>query len=204
MDCLLLVDLQNDFMPGGALAVPKGDEVIAVANQLATRFEFVVASKDWHPPQHHSFASEHRGRRPGETIQLRGVTQVLWPDHCVQGTHGAEFHQGLDQGQVSEVVQKGTALDIDSYSAFFDNARLRSTGLGERLRERKVGTIYLLGLATDYCVKFSALDAASLGFKVKVVPEGCRGIDLNAGDVQRAWDELRAAGVEIVAAGEIG
>ncbi len=204
MDCLLLVDLQNDFMPGGALAVPKGDEVIAVANQLVTRFEFVVASQDWHPPQHHSFASQHRGRRPGETIQLRGVTQVLWPDHCVQGTHGAEFHQGLDQGQVSEVVQKGTALDIDSYSAFFDNARLRSTGLGERLRERKVGTIYLLGLATDYCVKFSALDAASLGFKVKVVSEGCRGIDLKAGDVQRSWDELRAAGVEIVAAGEIG
>lgn len=204
MDCLLLVDLQNDFMPGGALAVPNGDEVIAVANQLAARFEFVVASQDWHPPQHHSFASQHRGRRPGETIQLRGVTQVLWPDHCVQGTHGAEFHQGLDQGQVSEVVQKGTALDIDSYSAFFDNARLRSTGLGERLRERDVGTVFLLGLATDYCVKFSALDAASLSFKVKVVPEGCRGIDLNAGDVQRSWDELRAAGVEIVAAGEIG
>ncbi len=204
MDCLLLVDLQNDFMPGGALAVPKGDEVIAVANQLATRFEFVVASQDWHPPQHQSFASQHRGRRPGETIQLRGVTQVLWPDHCVQGTHGAEFHQGLDQGQVSEVVQKGTALDIDSYSAFFDNARLRSTGLGERLRELNVGTVCLLGLATDYCVKFSALDAASLGFQVKVVSEGCRGIDLNAGDVQRSWDELRAAGVDIVAAGEIG
>ncbi len=204
MDCLLLVDLQNDFMPGGALAVPEGDEVIPVANQLLTRFEFVVASQDWHPPQHQSFASQHPGRRPGETIQLRGVTQVLWPDHCVQGTHGAEFHQGLDRGRVTEVVQKGTDPYIDSYSAFFDNARLRSTGLGERLRERDVGTVCLLGLATDYCVKFSALDAASLGFKVKVVPEGCRGIGLNAGDVQRSWDELRAAGVEIVAVGEIG
>ena len=203
MDCLLLVDLQNDFMPGGALAVPRGDEVIAVANQLAQRFEFVVASQDWHPPQHHSFASQHRGRRPGETIQLRGVTQVLWPDHCVQGTLGAEFHRGLDRGQVSEVVQKGTALDVDSYSAFYDNARLRSTGLGDRLRERGVDTLYLLGLATDYCVKFSALDAASLGFKVKVVSEGCRGIDLNAGDVQRSWDELRTAGVEVAAIGEI-
>lgn len=204
MDCLLLVDLQNDFMPGGALAVPEGDEVIPVANQLLTRFEFVVASQDWHPPQHQSFASQHRGRRPGETIQLRGVTQVLWPDHCVQGTHGAEFHQGVDRGRVTEVVQKGTDPYIDSYSAFFDNARLRSTGLGERLRERNVGTVCLLGLATDYCVKFSALDAASLGFKVKVVPEGCRGIGLNAGDVQRSWDELRTAGVEIVAVGEIG
>lgn len=204
MDCLLLVDLQNDFMPGGALAVPEGDEVIPVANQLLTRFEFVVASQDWHPPQHQSFASQHPGRGPGETIQLRGVTQVLWPDHCVQGTHGAEFHQGLDRGRVTEVVQKGTDPYIDSYSAFFDNARLRSTGLGERLRERDVGTVCLLGLATDYCVKFSALDAASLGFKVKVVPEGCRGIGLNAGDVQRSWDELRAAGVEIVAVGEIG
>jgi len=191
-------------MPGGALAVPGGDEVIPVANQLLTRFEFVVASQDWHPPQHQSFASQHPGRRPGETIQLRGVTQVLWPDHCVQGTHGAEFHQGLDRGRVTEVVQKGTDPYIDSYSAFFDNARLRPTGLGERLRERDVGTVCLLGLATDYCVKFSALDAASLGFKVKVVPEGCRGIGLNAGDVQRSWDELRAAGVEIVAVGEIG
>ena len=204
MDCLLLIDLQNDFMPGGALEVPKGDEVIAVANQLSSRFEFVVASQDWHPPQHQSFASQHRGRKPGETIQLRGVTQVLWPDHCVQGTHGAEFHQGLEQGRVSEVVQKGTASDIDSYSAFFDNARLRSTGLGDRLRERGVDTVYLLGLATDYCVRFSALDAASLGFKVKVVPEGCRGIDLNSGDVQRSWDELRKAGVETLAVGEIG
>ena len=203
MDCLILVDLQNDFMPGGALAVPRGDEVVAVANQLATRFDFVVASQDWHPPEHQSFASQHKGRMPGETVQLHGVTQVLWPDHCVQGTYGAEFHRGLEQCRVSEVFQKGTDPGIDSYSTFFDNARLRSTGLGERLRERNVETVYLLGLATDYCVKFSALDAASLGFRAKVVPEGCRGIDLSAGDVQRAWDELRTAGVDIVPAGDI-
>lgn len=203
MDCLILVDLQNDFVPGGALAVPRGDEVVAVANQLAPRFDFVVASQDWHPPEHQSFASQHWGRKPGETIQLHGIPQVLWPDHCVQGTFGAEFCQGLDQRRVSEVFQKGTDPGIDSYSAFFDNARLRSTGLGERLRERNVDTVYLLGLATDYCVKFSALDAASLGFRAKVVPEGCRGIDLNAGDVQRAWDELGIAGVDIVPAGDI-
>ena len=203
MDCLLLVDLQNDFMPGGALAVPSGHEVVPVANQLAARFEFVVASQDWHPPQHESFASQHSGRNVGETIQLRGIAQVLWPDHCVQGTFGAEFYQGLDQSQVSEVVQKGTDPGIDSYSAFFDNARLRSTGLGDRLREREVDTVYLLGLATDYCVKFSALDAVSLGFRAKVVPEGCRGIDLAAGDVKRAWEELRSAGVDIVPSGDI-
>ncbi len=203
MDCLILVDLQNDFMPGGALAVPRGDEVVAVANQLAARFDFVVASQDWHPPEHQSFASQHKGRMPGETVQLHGVTQVLWPDHCVQGTYGAEFYRGLEQGRVSEVFQKGTDPGIDSYSTFFDNARLRSTGLGERLREHNVETVYLLGLATDYCVKFSALDAASLGFRAIVVPEGCRGIDLNAGDVQRAWDELRTAGVDIVPAGDI-
>ena len=203
MECLILVDLQNDFMPGGALAVPSGHEVVPVANQLAARFEFVVASQDWHPPQHESFASQHSGRNVGETIQLRGITQVLWPDHCVQGTFGAEFYQGLDQSQVSEVVQKGTDPGIDSYSAFFDNARLRSTGLGDRLRERDVDTVYLLGLATDYCVKFSALDAVSLGFRAKVVREGCRGIDLVAGDVQRAWEELRSASVEIVQIGDI-
>jgi len=177
VDCLILVDLQNDFMPGGALAVPRGDEVVTVANQLAARFDSVVANQDWHPPRHHSFASQHKGRLPSETIQLHGVTQVLWPDHYVQGTHGAEFYHGLDQCKVSEVFQKGTDPGIDSYSTFFDNARLRSTGLGERLRERNGDTVCLLGLATEYCVKFSALDAASLGFRAKVVPEGCRGIE---------------------------
>ena len=177
MDCLILVDLQNDFMLGGALAVPRGDEVVTVANQPAARFDFVVASQDRHPPGHQSFAPQHKGRLPGETTQLHGVTQVLWPDRCVQGTHGAESYHGLDQCKVSEVCQKGTDPGIDSHSTFFDNARLRSTGLGARLRERNVDTVYLLGLATEYCVKFSALDAASLGFRAKVVPEGCRGIE---------------------------
>lgn len=133
MDCLILVDLQNDFMPKGALAVPRGDEVVTVANQLAARFDFVVASQDWHPPGHQSFASQHKGHLSGETIQLHGVTQVLWPDHCVQGTHGAESYNRLDQCKVSEVFQKGTDPGIDSYSTFFDNARLRSTARAHRL-----------------------------------------------------------------------
>lgn len=149
MDCLILVDLQNDFMPGGALAVPRGDEVVTVANQLAARFDSVVASQDWHPPGNQSLASRHKGRLPGETIQLDGVTQVLWPDHCVQTTHGAEYYHGLDQCKVSEVFQKRTDPGIDSYSTFFDNARLRSTGLGERLRERNIDTVNFLGLATN-------------------------------------------------------
>ena len=203
MDCLLLVDLQNDFMPGGALAVPRGDEVVAVANRLAARFGMVVASQDWHPPGHLSFASQHAGRRPGETVQLCGVPQVLWPDHCVQGTRGARLCRDLDRSQVGEVFRKGTDAAIDSYSAFFDNARRRSTGLGERLRARDVETVYVLGLATEYCVKFSALDAASLGFRTRVVSDGCRGIERVSGDIQRCWDELREAGVGIFSSADL-
>ena len=195
MDCLILVDLQYDFMPGGALAVPHGDEVVSIANRLAPRFDYVVASQDWHPADHRSFASQHPGRAPGDVIELDGLSQVLWPDHCVQDSSGAEFHAALDMSHVDSVFRKGTDTEIDSYSAFFDNARRRSTGLGEALRNRGVRSVCLLGLATDYCVKFSALDAASLGLRTSVVPEGCRGIDLAPGDVGRAWEEMRAAGV---------
>ena len=197
MDCLILVDPQVDFMPGGALAVPRGHEVIEVANHLAPRFDHVVASQDWHPADHRSFASQHPGRGPGDAIDLHGLNQVLWPDHCVQGTPGAEFHPGLDMSHVDAVFRKGTDRDIDSYSAFFDNARRRSTGLDVALRERGIRSVCLVGLATDYCVKFSALDAASLGLQTRVVPEGCRGIDLSRGDVGRAWDEMLAAGVTL-------
>ncbi len=203
MDCLILVDLQNDFMPGGALAVPRGDEVVEVANDLAAKFDYVVASQDWHPGNHRSFASQHVGRQPGETIDVAGLAQILWPDHCVQGSFGAEFHQGIDRSLVDIVFRKGTDRDLDSYSTFFDNARRRSTGLGEHLRDRGVNSVVLLGLATDYCVKFSALDAVSLGLRTKVVPEGCRGIDLVPGDVARAREELSAAGVEMVSCGAL-
>ena len=198
MTCLLLVDLQNDFMPGGALAVPGGNEVIGTANRLATGFDHVVASQDWHPSDHGSFASQHPGREPGEVTDLAGIEQVLWPDHCVQGSFGAEFHQDLDGSQVDAVFRKGTDPRLDSYSAFFDNARRRSTGLAEHLAARGVKELWLLGLASDYCVKFSALDAVSVGLRTLVVEEGCRGIDLSPGDVARAWDAMRSAGVQIV------
>jgi nicotinamidase/pyrazinamidase len=203
MKALVLVDLQLDFMPGGALAVPAGDEVVPVANRLAPRFDLVVATKDWHPPDHGSFASQHPGRKPGETVDLGGIEQILWPDHCVQDTHGAEFHPDLDASRVDRVFFKGTDLGIDSYSALYDNAHRRSTGLGEWLKERGVDEVVLLGLATDYCVKFSALDAAGEGFRVKVVEDGCRGIELSEGDVAAAFDEMRAAGVEVVRSAQL-
>ena len=202
--CLILVDLQNDFMPGGALPVPNGDEVIAIANRLAPRFEYVVASQDWHPPNHRSFASQHPGREAGEIVELDGLDQVLWPNHCVQGSSGAEFHRDLELRFVDAVFQKGTDKNIDSYSTFFDNAHRRSTGLGSHLKERGFNSVWMLGLATDYCVKFSALDAVSLGLGTSVVTEGCRGIDLVPGDVHRAWNEMRAAGVRVVVCEDIG
>lgn len=198
MTCLILIDLQNDFMPGGALPVPRGNEVLAVANRLASRFAYVVATQDWHPGDHRSFASQHPGYKPGDIIQLAGLDQVLWPDHCVQESPGAEFHEGLDRSLVHAVFRKGTDRNLDSYSAFFDNAHRRSTGLGEHLRQRGVDEVYLLGLATEYCVKFSAMDAVALGMRTRVLHEGCRGIDLSRGDVQRAWDEMLEAGIDVV------
>ena len=199
MKALLLIDLQNDFMPGGALAVPRGDEVVEVANHAMDGFDLVVASRDWHPRDHLSFASQHAGKSPGDVIHLDGVQQTLWPDHCVQETHGAELHSGLQTGPIQHVVYKGADRRIDSYSAFFDNARKRSTGLDLYLRERGVTEVHLMGLATDYCVKFTALDAVDLGFRTHVHPEGCRGIDLHPGDIDAAWRAMGKAGVTIVA-----
>ena len=203
MDCLLLIDLQNDFMPGGPLAVPGGDAVIPVANRLASRFQHVLCSQDWHPCNHGSFASQHPGREPGEIVDLDGVRQILWPDHCVQDSLGADFHRDLDRGLLHTVFRKGVDRNLDSYSAFFDNDHRRSTGLGEHLRSIGVESVWLMGLATEYCVKFSALDAAGLGFRTAVIPDGCRGIDLKPGDIDRAWQELRDAGVRLVTEGAI-
>lgn len=198
MSALILVDLQNDFMPGGALAVPDGDAVIAVANRLVQSFELVVATQDWHPPGHGSFASQHRGKKPGDTVELDGLRQELWPDHCVQGTSGAELHANLDVRRITRVFQKGTDPRIDSYSTFFDNAHRKSTGLADYLKQEGVSEVYLMGLATDYCVKFSVLDAVELGFQANVIQDGCRGIDLQAGDVSKAIDEMKTAGAVIV------
>ena len=198
MNALILVDIQNDFIPGGALAVPGGDEVISLVNRLQTKFKLITATQDWHPANHASFAASHPGKNPGDLIELEGLEQILWPVHCVQDTPGADFAPGLNQSRWAKVIFKGTDPAIDSYSGFYDNGHLKATGLGDYLRERGVGTVFVAGLATDYCVKFTALDARNLGFATFLVKDGCRGVDLSPGDVERAIGEMRAAGVRIV------
>ncbi|MCO6042486.1 bifunctional nicotinamidase/pyrazinamidase [Aeoliella sp. ICT_H6.2] len=198
MKALILVDIQNDFLPGGALAVPEGDEVVAVANRLMPEYELVVATMDWHPDDHLSFASQHDERDVGEFVEVDGLQQILWPDHCAQETPGAEFATGLNVEAIDHIVQKGTDVRIDSYSGFFDNARRKSTGLEEYLRSKNVDAVDIIGLATDYCVKFTALDAVSLGFATRVLTEGVRGVELKPGDCERAFEEMRAAGVQVV------
>lgn len=202
MRALVLVDLQNDFMPFGALPVPDGDAVVAVANELAPRFGLVVASQDWHPPVHGSFASAHPGHEPGDVIDLGGVSQVLWPDHCVQNTPGASLHSALDVGLVDHVVHKGADPAIDSYSAFFDNDHRTATGLEEYLEQRGVDEIVVLGLATDYCVKATVLDAIALGFGVTVISDGCRAVELESGDGEAAFAAMRAEGARVVTSGQ--
>ena len=196
MKALILVDLQNDFFPGGALEVKGGDRILFAINELLKMsFDLVVATKDWHPKGHISFASTHH-KKPGEMIEVRGVPQILWRDHCVQGTQGSEFAPGWPSERVNEVFLKGTSHDIDSYSTFFDNGHLKSTGLEDYLRKNQIDTIYLAGLTTEYCVAYSALDALELGFKVYVVEEGCCGVELHPGDSQRAIEKMKKAGVK--------
>jgi len=203
MKALILVDIQNDFLPGGALAVPRGDEVIPIANRLQPRFGLVVATQDWHPPGHGSFASTRPGRKPGDLAELAGLPQVLWPDHCVQGTAGASFAPALAMNRVEAIVRKGTDPTIDSYSGFFDNGHRKATGLGDYLRGRGATDLYVLGLATDYCVKHTALDAVQLGFRTFLVQDGSRGVELSKGDVAKALDEARKAGVQIMQSGDV-
>ncbi len=198
MRALILVDLQNDFVPGGALPVPEGDQVVPIANRLQQRFELVVATQDWHPRDHGSFAASHPGKQIGEVIDLNGLSQILWPVHCVQGTPGADLLPGLDRSRVARIFHKGTDPAIDSYSGFFDNGHRKATGLGDYLKEQGVDTVYVMGLATDYCVKFTALDARQLGFKAYLVEDGCRGVNLQPDDVTKAIEEMRRAGVEVV------
>ncbi len=204
MKALLLVDIQNDFCPGGALPVAGGDEVVAVANRVQPHFDLVVATQDWHPADHGSFAANHVGRKVGETIELGGVDQLLWPVHCVQGSPGADFVPGLSRDRIAEVFRKGTDPTIDSYSGFYDNGHRRSTGLAEYLRERGVTELYVMGLATDYCVKHTALDARDEGFDVFVIEDGCRGVEQAPGDVEEAIEDMRGADITIVGSGQIG
>lgn len=198
MKALLLIDIQNDFLPGGAMAVAGGHDIIAVANNAAAHFDKVIATQDWHPPHHVSFATSHPGRHPGEVIQAGRVKQILWPAHCVMETTGAAFPESLRRDLVTYIVRKGTNPDVDSYSGFYDNDSSCSTGLFEHLRALDVGEIHLMGLATDYCVKFTAMDGARLGFKTHVLLDGCRAVGLRPGDEQSALDEMRAAGIVLV------
>lgn len=196
---LILVDLQNDFMPGGALAVKDADHILPVINFLLDLpFDIVVATKDWHPTDHGSFVNNHPGKKSGEHIYLAGVDQILWPAHCIQGTKGSEFAAGWDTTKVTKIVYKGTERDIDSYSTFFDNDYMKSTGLEKYLKEQGVKDIYIAGLATDYCVKYSVLDAIELGFNVHVIVEGCRGVNLEPDDSNEALRFMSNAGAELV------
>ena len=203
MRALILIDLQYDFMPGGALGVAEGDQVVPIANRLQECFDLVLATQDWHPPDHSSFARNHPGHQIGEVIDIDGMAQMLWPAHCVQNTDGAGLVTTLVKSGISRIFYKGTNPAIDSYSAFFDNAHRRATGLGEHLNNAAVDEIFLMGLATDYCVKFSALDAVGLGLRTHVISEGCRGIDLRPGDVERAWAEMALAGVSVVSEADL-
>ena len=198
MKTLILVDIQNDFLPGGALAVNNGDQVIEVANRLMPKFDLVVATQDWHPADHGSFASQHDGIEIGDAFMLNGVQQIAWPDHCIQNTSGAEFAASLDINAIDHVVRKGTDREIDSYSGFFDNDQRSDTGMAELLKKCGATEVAVMGLATDYCVKFTALDAVKLGFATKLILPGCRGVELHLGDITSAVEQIRSAGVQIV------
>jgi len=202
MNALIIVDMQNDFVEGGALAVAGGRELVPVINRLQPHFDLVIATQDWHPANHGSFAANHPGRKTFDAIELGGLPQTLWPVHCVQNTPGADFVPGLDRNRWAAVFQKGTDPEIDSYSGLFDNGKRRATGLGDFLKERGVDQVHVLGLATDYCVKFTALDAVALGFKTTLIEDASRGVDLHPGDIQKAISEMRQAGVLVKQADE--
>jgi len=196
-DILVIVDIQNDFCPGGALAIPEGDTVAPLAGRLSERFAHVILTQDWHPPGHSSFASAHAGARPYETVQMAYGPQALWPDHCLQGTKGADFHPALAARNVELILRKGYRLQIDSYSVFFENDRRTPTGLGGYLHERGFRRVFLAGLAFDFCVLWSAEDACRLGFEAVVIGDACRALDVD-GSAAAARARMAAAGVEIV------
>lgn len=195
---LILVDLQNDFCEGGNLAVPNGDAVIPIANKLQHHFSCVIATKDWHPQDHMSFAANHSDRKVGDVVIINGLEQILWPTHCVQYSEGAKFHPKLSTSRINKVFFKGVDKSVDSYSAFFDNAHLRTTGLADYLLKQTISDIYIMGLATDYCVRFTCMDSFHLGFRTHIIVDGCRGVDLHPGDVANALNEMREEGVILV------
>ena len=203
MKALLIIDIQNDFLPGGSLAVPEGDQIIPIVNELISCYDLVVATQDFHPADHRSFASNHAGRQSGEVVQVNGLEQILWPDHCVQGTAGAAFAGALNMDGIDQVFQKGTDPQIDSYSGFFDNGHLKSTGLAEFLDAKGVTEVHLVGLATDYCVKFTALDAISEGVRTSIILDACRGVNLQPGDVDEAIAFMGENGAKLMMSTDI-
>jgi nicotinamidase/pyrazinamidase len=203
MKALILVDIQNDFLPGGALAVPDGDKIIPLANRLQAAFPLVIATQDWHPANHGSFAANHPGKKLFEQIELNGLPQTLWPIHCVQGTRSAELAKELQRERIAKIFPKGTDAGIDSYSGLFDNGHRKSTGLGEWLKAKGVTEVYVCGLATDYCVKFTALDAAQSGFKTYFIEDASRGVNLQPDDVKKAIAEMKRAGISICRSSEL-
>ena len=199
---LLVIDVQHDFIPGGQLPVPEGDVIVPLINRLARQFSQVVIAQDWHPPGHASFASRHPGKQPFDSVQLPYGEQTLWPEHCVQGTAGAEFHPQLDLPHAQLIIRKGCNPEIDSYSAFLEADRRTTTGLSGYLKERGIDTVYMVGLALDFCVMFSALDARAAGFNAYVLLDACRAIDMN-GSMQSAMERMQSAGVGLIQSTEL-
>lgn len=200
---LLLVDLQNDFFPGGALPVLDAPGIFPLANHLQAYFHWIIASQDWHPRNHKSFATQHKNHRVFDVIDLHGIPQVLWPDHCIQNEPGAAFHPKLNTQSIHKIIYKGTDPEIDSYSTFFDNEHKKNTGLNDYLKEHHITDVYIMGLATDYCVLYSVLDARKLGFNTFVIVDGCFGIEQQPGDCENALKKMQAAGAKLIQSSEI-
>lgn len=203
MKALILVDLQNDFLPNGALGVADGDQIIPTINNIQKHFKIIVATRDWHPMNHGSFASNHEGKKPGDVVELHGLQQVLWNDHCVQGSPGAELSPLLNQALINYVVFKGTNPEIDSYSAFFDNGRLKQTGLDSYLKRNKVSSIYIAGLTTDYCVYFTVKDGLSLGYEAYLITDAIKGVNLQPNDAENAIKDMVQKGTNLITSEEI-
>ncbi|MEM1135703.1 MAG: bifunctional nicotinamidase/pyrazinamidase [Bacteroidota bacterium] len=203
MKALILVDIQNDFVSGGALAVPNGETIIPLVNELQKFFDIIIATQDFHPKNHGSFAANHDGKAIGEIIKLNGLSQILWPVHCVQNTDGAAFVNTLNLEKVDKVFPKGTDAGIDSYSGFFDNGHKKATGLEDYLKAKGVTEVYITGLATDYCVKFTALDAVHCGFKTYLIKDATKGVNLQTGDVEKAIEVMQAEGVKVISGQEV-
>ncbi|HYW35882.1 MAG TPA: bifunctional nicotinamidase/pyrazinamidase [Balneolaceae bacterium] len=202
MQALLIIDVQNDFCPGGSLEVPDGDQIVPVINKLSSQFDAVIQTRDWHPEGHSSFASSHDDKEPFETTEMPYGRQVLWPDHCVQNSQGAEFHPDLNTRNTQLIIRKGFRENIDSYSAFFANDHETSTGLSGYLRERNINKIFVAGLATDFCVKWSVMDGLDEGFEVTVIEDAVKGIDIE-GSVAEAWNEMEAAGADRISSKDL-